>query len=142
MKRRDFFLGLAVGIALGSPVFAEAVVDSVVRQLRNLGFRSIVQERTLLGRVRITARRKDGLREIIINPRTGEILRDLWTTAGGSDAAPIIDDQHVRDEDDEDHDDEGNHDDDGNHDEDDKDDDKDNGDNDNSGSGGSGGDKD
>jgi hypothetical protein len=91
MRRRDFLSGLVAAGALAGPALAESVVDSVVSQLRDLGFQSVTQERTLLGRVRIVARREDGQREIIINPRTGEILRDLWTPAkGGSATSRII----------------------------------------------------
>ncbi len=94
MKRRVFLSGLAAGIALAAPAFAEEVVDSIVRQLKTLGFKEIAQERTLLGRVRITAARKDGLREIIVNPKTGEILRDLWTPVSGKKGElTIIDDR-------------------------------------------------
>ena len=94
MKRRTFLSGLAAGLACASPAFAEEVVDSIVRQLKTLGFKNIAQERTLLGRVRITATRKDGLREIIVNPKTGEILRDLWTpTSGKKGELTIIDDR-------------------------------------------------
>jgi len=111
MKRREFLSGLAVGLALATPAAAQEVVDSIIRQLKKLGFRSVVQERTLLGRVRILAKRKDGEREIIVNPRTGEILRDLWTpVAGSSGKVTIIDDspgkggsEHDDDDDDEDH---------------------------------------
>ncbi|MFN3575938.1 MAG: hypothetical protein ACK4TJ_02955 [Tabrizicola sp.] len=85
--------GLAVGILGGAPAFAEDVVASIKRQLRSLGFRSILEERTLLGRIRITATRKDGVREIIVNPKTGEILRDLWLAKGGGSGMPIIDDR-------------------------------------------------
>jgi hypothetical protein len=93
MRRRVFMAGLAVGLLGGAPAFAEDVVASVKRQLRSLGFRSIVEERTLLGRVRITATRKDGVREIIVTPKTGEILRDLWLAKGSGSGMPIIDDR-------------------------------------------------
>jgi uncharacterized membrane protein YgcG len=103
MKRRAFLSGLAASIALASPALAEGVVDSIIRQLKRLGFDGIAQERTLLGRVRITADRKDGHREIIVNPRTGEILRDLWTPkAGEKGELAIIDDRRGRDDDDDD----------------------------------------
>jgi hypothetical protein len=117
MKRREFLYGLAAGVAIATPVGAEGVVDSIVRQLKGLGFRTIVQERTLLGRVRIIATREDGQREIIVNPKTGEILRDLWTPVGGGPGAiAIIDDRSGKLKDD----------DDGNDDDDDDDDDEDN----------------
>lgn len=134
MKRRMFLSGLAAGIALAAPAFAADVVDSIVRQLKKLGFRHIEQERTLLGRVRITAVRKDGRREIIVNPKTGEILRDLWTPTSGKDGElTIIDDPGSRSDDGGDDDDD---DDDGDDDDDRDDDDDDDEDDDNSGHGG------
>jgi len=77
---------------------AEGVAEDIVRQLKRLGFRGVAQERTLLGRVRIVATRSDGQREIIVNPKTGEILRDLWTPAvdGEAGGVPIIDDRWGR----------------------------------------------
>ena len=89
MKRRFFIAGLAAGVAFAAPALAQSIVDSILRQLKQQGFRSIVQETTLLGRVRITAERKDGFREIIVNPKTSEILRDLWTPVAGGAAAGI-----------------------------------------------------
>ena len=38
--------------------------------------------RTLLGRVRILARRGDQVREIVLDPRNGTILRDYSSTGG------------------------------------------------------------
>ncbi len=83
MKRREFVAGLLAAGAFAAPAFADDIVESIVRQLKRQGFGAITQERTLLGRVRIAAKRKDGSREIILNPRTGEILRDLWTPIDG-----------------------------------------------------------
>lgn len=94
MKRRAFLIGLVAGAAMAGPALAQGVVDDVVAQLRRQGFRSIVTERTLLGRIRIIATRSDGSREIIINPRTGEILRDFWTArSGGKGKVEIIEDR-------------------------------------------------
>jgi hypothetical protein len=84
MKRRVFLAGLAVGLALSAPAFAEGVADGIVRQLRDQGYSTITVKQTLLGRTRILAVGPDGQREIIINPRTGEILRDFWTNSGSS----------------------------------------------------------
>ncbi len=78
MKRR-LFLTLALGaVWAGSAAFAQSFTDSVVDQLRRQGFARINVDRTFLGRTRIVASGKGGQREIILNPRTGEILRDLW----------------------------------------------------------------
>jgi hypothetical protein len=91
MKRRAFLAGLAGAAIAASPALAQDFVDDIIGQLKKQGFRSVVTERTLLGRVRILADRKDGQREIIVNPRTGEILRDLWTAfAGGKSTVDIV----------------------------------------------------
>ena len=84
MKRR-MFLTLALAFAvIGPPAFAKTFADQVVEQLRAQGFGQITVERTLLGRTRIVAQGDEGRREIILNPRTGEILRDLWIGGSGS----------------------------------------------------------
>lgn len=108
MKRRAFLIGLVAGAVMAGPALAQGVVDDVVAQLRRQGFRSIVTERTLLGRIRIIATRSDGSREIIINPRTGEILRDFWTArSGGKGKIEIIDDRSGSGGSDDDDDDDG-----------------------------------
>jgi len=84
MKRRDFILAMAGGLAAATPALASEYADGVVRQLRQQGYVSISVATTLLGRTRITATRRGGTREIILNPKTGEILRDLWVAADGS----------------------------------------------------------
>lgn len=111
MKRRDFLSGLAASAALAGPALAQDYVASVTSQLKKMGFRIVREERTLLGRFRIVATRRDGRREIIINPNSGEILRDLWTPVqGGTRTSDIIDDKSgsgsSRDDDDDDDDDE------------------------------------
>ncbi|KAF0115025.1 MAG: Uncharacterized protein FD150_1263 [Rhodobacteraceae bacterium] len=103
MKRRELLCGLVAGLVFASPAMAESVADSIVRQLERLGFRKVSQERTLLGRVRIVGDRKDRQREIIVNPNTGEILRDLWMPVAddGSGGVTIIDDHPGKSDDDE-----------------------------------------
>lgn len=70
---------LAVGFAAwASLAQAAEPVDRIIAWLRDQGFTSFEVERTWLGRTKIEAH-ADGLeREIIINTRTGEILRDYW----------------------------------------------------------------
>lgn len=94
MKRRML---LAVGLAVvlsGQAALAQSFTDSVVDQLRQQGFDRIEVERTLLGRTQIVAQGKGGRREIIFNPRTGEILRDLWDrdSEDHSDRGSLIED--------------------------------------------------
>lgn len=64
---------------------------------------------TLLGRARIVATSQDGYREIIVNPRTGEILRDVWLSLEGTSGPLIVgSDDNISPEDDDDNDDKGN----------------------------------
>lgn len=79
---------LAVVITCAAnPALADGRVDAITRQLSDQGFGQIKVSRTFLGRVRVEALREGREREIIFNPRTGEILRDYWdedsTGSGG-----------------------------------------------------------
>ena len=90
MKRRSFLLMTsAAGASVAFPAYADYV--NIVRdQLRQQGYRQISVSSTMLGRTRIVAKSKTGTREIIMNPRTGEILRDLWSSAQGSSGPSIV----------------------------------------------------
>jgi hypothetical protein len=69
--------GAAALLALaGAPASADAVEETQA-QLRAEGYGNIEVERTLLGRIRITAESATRRREIVIDRGTGEILRDL-----------------------------------------------------------------
>ena len=87
MNRRVFLGRCASGVLgavfAGSAAFADSFEGSVVAQLRGQGYREINVERTMLGRVRIVAAKGPRTREIILNPRTGEILRDVLLAADG-----------------------------------------------------------
>lgn len=99
-RRHIVISGLAAAVA--GPSFASGYQDKIVAALRAQGYEQITIETTLLGRVRITAMRQSNLREIVINPRTGEILRDLWLTPDGRvvASAPEFDDLDLKDQDD------------------------------------------
>jgi hypothetical protein len=135
MNRRSFIAAFIAASALPSVVMAQGFADQIVAQLRAQGFDNISVSNTWLGRTRITAQSADGSREIIIDPRTGEILRDLWQGKGSGN---IISNSNNggsgRDDDDDDDDDDE---DDG--DDDDDDDNSGSGGGDNSGHGGGGG---
>ncbi len=96
MKRRAFLTITAaatLACVAASAAQADGFSDGIVAQLTQQGFQNIATETTWLGRSRIVGSRVDGQREIIINPRTGEILRDLWTSADGVQTPyPILDD--------------------------------------------------
>ena len=99
MNRRRFLCGMTAASGLmmtGVAALAATYTDAVVSQLTKQGFYNIAVQTTLLGRVRILADRGDGQREIILNPRTGEVLRDTWQASGSATTMPIIDD--IKDE--------------------------------------------
>lgn len=79
MKRRDFLTAAAV-VVVATPALAQGqgFADVFVEQLKGQGFARIEISRTWLGRLRIEAQNDRFRREIILNPRTGEVLRDLW----------------------------------------------------------------
>ena len=83
MKRRVFIMALGASL-LAAPAagWAQSFADRIVSQLRAQGYDDISVSNTWLGRTRIVAQSADGNREIIIDPRTGEILRDLWQGKG------------------------------------------------------------
>lgn len=78
MERRTFILSATAAIFTAAPLRAETVTESITRQLKGQGYKKISVSRTLLGRTRIVAHSKTRRREIILNPRTREILRDFW----------------------------------------------------------------
>lgn len=68
---------IALGMLLASgPAVAQSLEQRVIRQLEAQGYERITVGRTLLGRVRFRAQGPEGRREIVIDPRTGVILRD------------------------------------------------------------------
>lgn len=69
--------------AMACTASAETLVDQVTEQLASQGYSEITVSKTWLGRVRIEASGGTASREIIINPRTGEILRDYWEDEDG-----------------------------------------------------------
>ncbi len=85
------------GLIAASPVFADGLADKIARRMVQLGFGDVQVEGTFLGRARITGTRAGVSREIIVNPNTGEILRDLWLGADGQVRAADIDTDDVED---------------------------------------------
>jgi len=85
MNRRLFIFAMTASIACAGAASAATFQELLVAQLKAQGFSSISVRRTLLGRVRIEATSGTHEREIIFNPRTGEILRDYWE---------VVDDNH------------------------------------------------
>ena len=79
---------LALAFAAGG-ARANGVVDAIIGDLRAQGYAQIDISRTLLGRTRIEAESTSYHREIIIDPRTGEILRDYWEVLTDASGQPV-----------------------------------------------------
>ena len=84
MQRRVFFSGMIVALLCATASLASDYQSSVEAQLRAQGFSDIRVETTWLGRLKITAQRRGAGREIVLNPRNGEILRDIISTQNGA----------------------------------------------------------
>lgn len=78
MKRVLFAASLGALVFAGAPATAQDLQTVLLAQLTEQGFAKVKISRTFLGRVRLFATSSDHTREIIFNPRTGEILRDYW----------------------------------------------------------------
>lgn len=95
MQRRTFCLMLmstTASATFGSPVQANSLSERVERSLKRDGWRDIDITRTLLGRTRVTARKGDARREIILNTRSGEVLRDVLVRDQGGVSSVFDDD--------------------------------------------------
>jgi hypothetical protein len=94
LSRRDFLTMTLAGAAMARPALAQddAITRSLVRQLEGQGFDVIELERTLLGRLRILARRGSLTRELVIDPRNGAILRDFVSRGENGPNIPDIGD--------------------------------------------------
>ncbi|MDG1738222.1 MAG: hypothetical protein P8L68_11205 [Paracoccaceae bacterium] len=79
MSKRQTFTAIAFAATLAAtPVVADEFSDRVVNWLEEQGFTHFEIKRTWLGRIKIEAYANGIEREIILNGRTGEILRDYW----------------------------------------------------------------
>ncbi len=85
---RDLLRRLLVVVALATAALPHAAQadtrDQIIAEMKAQGFTRITVQGTLLGRTRILAERPGGRREVVINPRTGVILRDYSTGAAGT----------------------------------------------------------
>ena len=90
MRSRLLRLGSALPLALGGALWAAPVAraetpEEIVAQMQAEGLRSIEVSTTWLRRIRIVGEGQSGAREVVIDPRNGEVLRDFTApaTAGG-----------------------------------------------------------
>jgi hypothetical protein len=100
MNRRHFLIAtLAATFGLAGMAHAQTVTERVIASLEKAGYRDIEVTRTLLGRTRITGQRGRLTREIVLNARTGEVLRDIIFGTDGSDVSAGLLDDGDRDDD-------------------------------------------
>ncbi len=71
---------------------AQGPGDQVAAQLKRMGYAEVTVSRTLLGRMRIVGTSSRYRREIVLDPRNGEILRDLRRPLDGSSVVIAIGD--------------------------------------------------
>ena len=89
MKRTHLAAAVLALAFVAGGARANGVVDAIIGDLRAQGYAQIDISRTLLGRTRIEAESTSYHREIIIDPRTGEILRDYWETLTDASGQPV-----------------------------------------------------
>ncbi len=83
--------GLALALTLGAAMAqGQSLQDNLIAQLQAQGFVEFEVSHTLLGRLRIVAVGPEYRREIVVNPNSGEILRDYITRIDGSTAVPRL----------------------------------------------------
>lgn len=79
--RHILWAALLGSLCLAAPVRADNLQAEIVAQLHEQGYRRVTVSRTFLGRIRINAELGQSMREIVMNPLTGEILRDMQVNA-------------------------------------------------------------
>lgn len=80
MMRKLILTAAALTALTLGPALAQTYELDITAQLRAQGYQNITLSHTWLGRTRIVALLGSDLREIVIDPNTGEILRDLSRT--------------------------------------------------------------
>ena len=80
-------LAVLLSATTGSAGLAGTIEQQLLAALRDQGYVVVEQSYTFLGRLRVIAKNGDSLREIVVNPGTGEVLRDLSVMTGSSDSA-------------------------------------------------------
>jgi hypothetical protein len=75
-RMKKAIIAIALWAGLASAVLADSIEETLLANLRAEGYVIIEQGYTFLGRLRVVAVNGTVRREIVINPGTGEILRD------------------------------------------------------------------
>lgn len=84
MRLKTIRNAILVAVIVASPAYGQDLGAQVTEQLHRQGYSDVSISRTLLGRLRVTAQSSRYRREIVLDPRNGEILRDLRRPLDGS----------------------------------------------------------
>ena len=84
MRKRTVLYAILAAFVLTGPAMAQGPGDQVAAQLKRMGYGEVTVSRTMLGRLRIVGANDRYRREIVLDPRNGEILRDLRLPLDGS----------------------------------------------------------
>lgn len=84
---RRIALAVAVLAGLAAPGLARTVEERLIAGLHDQGYVILEEGYTFLGRLRIVAENDRYHREIVVNPGTGEVLRDYAVEIGAAPTA-------------------------------------------------------
>ena len=94
MAVRRLLSGVLLAAILAVPAVAEEIGDEVQAALIAQGYEIVQVGRTWLGRLRVVAQNDEIRREIVINPTTGEVLRDYSVSLANLRKPLFPDDDH------------------------------------------------
>jgi hypothetical protein len=86
---RWLFTSLLLSLGATLPASAATVEERIAAELQAQGYEIVEANRTWLGRLRFVAETDHIRREIVVNPGTGEILRDYSERAESSDTPQV-----------------------------------------------------
>lgn len=87
MTRRGFLISGASLLVMSGPSYGSSYENDVAAELQRDGYRITYRKRTWLGRIRFKAHKGQTVREVVVDPTSGEVLRDYSEKSGGNDKA-------------------------------------------------------
>ena len=104
MTIRRLIAGIFLAANLAVPAAAQDIRGEIEAALVAQGYEIVQVGRTWLGRLRVVAQNDEIRREIVVNPTTGEVLRDYSVSLATLREPLFSDDDHDDDDDDDDDD--------------------------------------
>jgi hypothetical protein len=94
MANRRLIAGIFLAAMLAVPAAAQDIRGEIEAALVAQGYEIVQVGRTWLGRLRVVAQNDEIRREIVINPTTGEVLRDYSVSLANLGKPLFPDDDH------------------------------------------------